>query len=364
MRSDILSGWTGPPSPGWTVPIIRPLACRTASTAGPSFPTDGFGNGTCSSGIRASTTPRTCRPWRSGVAGARLCREDAIRTIPVDVGRCRERCAAYHLLVDGSRWRKRTRPPAASAAGQREPQLDRFSGRRPWQRLVPLGRLELHRQAERAPAISILGPPNGSVVNNTTVELRWNGSDFDNDNLVYAFNITDERVRLHGEFVLLIQDTATGGREEVLWNVTVSTASTPLFRHILFTVRRTTVRHTLAPAADRAGRNVYTYQVRPSIPMGTRWTSRWPGALPDDGRRRRKGGVEAERLAGRQVFHGGACGKRRRPGGQAGVRAPVLPPEQTSIEGPSPLWMVLAVAIIVLAATILWMRRSKDPGSG
>ena len=334
------------------------------------IPNDGFGNGTCSSGIRGFNYTSNLPPVAELVSPAPA---SVVRTPSVQFqwtsADAENDALAYHLLVDGSRVAEANRTTCSLgglANGSHNWTVFPADGHGNGSCLSGVWNFTVRLNVP--PAISILGPPNGSVVNNTTVELRWNGSDFDNDNLVYAFNITD------GEGYGYTENSSSSSRTLPLedgkrywWNVTVSdgidAVVSPTF---CFTVREN---HrpgilSLPPLTVRAG-TVYTYQVRALDPDGDSLDfslARCPAGMTVDA-----GGKAVWRPNASQAGKSFTVELVASDGGLEDRQAfvlRVLPPEQTSIEGPSPLWMVLAVAIIVLAATILWMRRSKDPGSG
>lgn len=125
----------------------------------------------------------------------------------------------------------------------------------------------------QGPAISLLAPANGSTANNTTVDLRWSGSDPENDTLLYGLNITDG-----AGFYLSIHlwDTnrtfSLEDRRTYRWNATatdgIETATSPTYS---FTVR---VDHrpgilSLPPLVARA-RATYMYQVNATDVDGDR----------------------------------------------------------------------------------------------
>lgn len=158
-----------------------------------AIPNDGSVNGTCVSGKWNFTYTRNRRPasellWPPDGSTVRTA---AARMLWSGEGE-EAGPLEYHLYVNGSE-KQVTDATSGALEGL-------VNGTYTWT-VIPYDRFgngtcisgawNFTVRLNQGPAISLLAPANGSTLNNTTVDLRWSGSDHENDTLLYGLNITD-----------------------------------------------------------------------------------------------------------------------------------------------------------------------------
>jgi hypothetical protein len=330
------------------------------------IPNDGFGNGTCSDGIRSFNFTADLPPVSELLAPAP---DTVVRTPSVALlwssSDTENDPIVDHVLVDGSEM------GVANGSGFTLGGL--ANGTHHWT-VIPAdmfgngsclsGVWNFTVRLNRAPAISLLEPRNGSMMNDTTVELEWAGTDADDDTLSYGINITDgagfnaSYYCLSGGKTISLEDNRT-----YFWNVTANDGITPVTSQTCsFTVR---ANHrpgilSLPPLTVRAG-TTYIYQVNAVDPDGDRINfsiARGPQGMTIDATGKvlwRPNISQANKAFTVEVMASDGGLEDR----QVFVIS-VLPGENTTVEGPGLSWIVAAAMVATLLVIILfWQRISR-----
>jgi hypothetical protein len=330
------------------------------------IPNDGFGNGTCSSGIRSFNFTANLPPVSELIAPApgAIVRTSSM-TLLWSSEDAENDPLLNHVLVDGSEM--------GFANGTAFGLGGLANGSHIWT-VIPADGLgngsclsgvwNFTVGLNVAPAVFLLEPRNGSEVNNTTVELGWGGADFDNDTLLYSFNITDgDRFTLSANSSSNSKTVTLEDGKKYLWYVTVSDGIDMVASATSSFTVRTNHRPgilSLPPLSARAGM-IYTYQVGAVDPDGDplRFSlARCPeGMTVDAGGKvlwRPNASVANKAFTVEVVVTDGGLEDR-----QAFV-VRVLAEDGASVEDPTLLWITAAAVVAAfLAVTLAWRRTLK-----
>ena len=237
------------------------------------IPNDGFGNGTCSSGIRGfnytSNLPPVAEMASPAPASVVRTRSVMFQWTSADA---ENDTLSYRLLVDGSE--------VAVANGTGYSLGGLANGSHNWT-VIPAdgigngsclsGVWNFTVRHNVPPIVSLAWPTNGSTVNNTTVELKWNAGDLNMDSLLYTLNITDgDGFRYSENSRISIQTVSLEDGKMYWWNVTVTDGiDTAVSLTFCFTVRQNHRPSILShPSSTVWVGEAYIYTVRAVDPDG------------------------------------------------------------------------------------------------